>query len=60
MVRTTMLLYGIIQDIQAGQGVAVLDPTRRLIWNHSQAYSRRKNEDVIYFNPDDITHPIGG
>lgn len=57
--KTTMLMYGIVQDIQNGKGVAVLDPHGDLAESILRYIPQERMKDVIYFNPDDITHPIG-
>lgn len=57
--KTTMLLYGIVQDIRNGQGVAVLDPHGDLAETILGYIPEERVKDVIYLNPDDLTHPIG-
>ena len=57
--KTTMLLYGIIQDIKNGKGVAVLDPHGDLADTILRHIPRGRVKDVIYFNPYDLKHPIG-
>jgi len=57
--KTTMLLYGIVQDIQNGKGVAVLDPHGDLAETILGYIPPERINDVIYLNPDDLTHPIG-
>ena len=54
-----MLLYGIVQDIQNGKGVAVLDPHGDLAESILRHIPKERIKDVIYLNPDDLTHPIG-
>lgn len=57
--KTTMLLYSIVQDIQNGNGVAVLDPHGDLAETILRHIPKERINDVIYLNPDDLTHPIG-
>jgi hypothetical protein len=57
--KTTMLLYGIVQDIQNGKGIAVLDPHGDLAETILQHIPQERINDVIYLNPDDLTYPIG-
>jgi len=57
--KTTMLLYGIVQDIVSGKGVAVLDPHGDLAETILLHIPKERIKDVIYLNPDDLTHPIG-
>lgn len=57
--KTTMLLYSIVQDIRSGKGVAVLDPHGDLAETILGYIPQDRIDDVIYLNPDDLTHPIG-
>ena len=57
--KTTMLLYAIIQDIQKGKGVAVLDPHGDLAETILRHIPEDRIKDVIYLNPDDLSNPIG-
>ena len=57
--KTTMLFYQILQDIRAGNGVAVLDPHGDLAERILRYIPEERLGDVIYLNPDDLAHPIG-
>lgn len=57
--KTTLLQYAIVQDIQKGKGVAVIDPHGDMAELLLQHIPEDRIEDVIYFNPDDLSHPIG-
>lgn len=57
--KTTMLFYEILQDIRAGNGVAVLDPHGDLAERILRYIPENRIDDVIYLNPDDLSHPIG-
>ena len=57
--KTTMLFYEILQDIRAGNGVAVLDPHGDLAERILQYIPEERINDVIYLNPDDLAYPIG-
>lgn len=57
--KTTMLFYGILQDIRAGNGIAVLDPHGDLAERILRYIPENRIKDVVYMNPDDLTHPIG-
>jgi hypothetical protein len=57
--KTTMLQYAIVQDIQNGKGVAVVDPHGDMAEILLQYIPEERINDVIYFNPDDLAHPIG-
>ena len=57
--KTTMLEYGIIQDIRNGKGVAVIDPHGDLSAKLLRFIPEDRIDDVIYFNPSDLGYPIG-
>lgn len=57
--KTTMLFYSILQDIRAGNGIAVLDPHGDLAERILRYIPEGRIKDVIYMNPDDLSHPIG-
>lgn len=57
--KTTMLQYAIVQDIQNGKGVAVVDPHGDMAEELLHHIPDECINDVIYFNPDDLAHPIG-
>ena len=57
--KSTMLLNMIIQDMQAGNGVAVLDPHGDLIDTLLAYVPNDRVEDVIVFDPSDEKYPIG-
>lgn len=57
--KTTMLQYAIVQDIKNGKGVAVVDPHGDMAEELLRHIPDERINDVIYFNPDDLAHPIG-
>lgn len=57
--KTTMLQYAIVQDIQNGKGVAVVDPHGDMAETLLHHIPEERINDIIYFNPDDLEHPIG-
>jgi hypothetical protein len=57
--KTTMLLYAIEQDIRSGKGLAVIDPHGDLAESILKYIPKKRLKDVIYFNPDDVSYPIG-
>lgn len=57
--KTTILQYAIVQDIQNGKGVAVVDPHGDMAEALLRHIPVERINDVIYFNPDDLKHPIG-
>mgnify|MGYP001576207939 FL=1 len=58
MGKSTMLENMIIQDIQAGRGVAVVDPHGDLVEKIINFVPNERVNDVIYFNPADLDWPI--
>lgn len=57
--KTTMLFYSILQDIQNGNGVAVIDPHGDLAERLLRYIPEERISDVIYMNPDDLAYPLG-
>lgn len=57
--KTTMLKYAIIQDMRAGKGVAVIDPHGDLAQELLAYVPPERVDDVIYFNPSDLSYPVG-
>lgn len=57
--KTTMLEYGIVQDIRNGKGVAVVDPHGDLAERLLRHIPEDRIKDVVYFNPADLGYPIG-
>jgi hypothetical protein len=57
--KTTLLQYAIVQDIQNGKGVAVIDPHGDLAARLLKYIPEDRLKDVIYFDPSDISNPIG-
>lgn len=57
--KTTMLQYALVQDIRNGQGVAVIDPHGDMAETLLRYVPEERVKDVIYFNPDDLSYPIG-
>jgi len=58
MGKSTVLENMIIQDIQAGKGVAVVDPHGDLVEKVIEFIPNDRVNDVIYFNPADLDFPI--
>jgi len=59
MGKTTLLLQMIYQDIKNGKGVAVMDPHGDLATRLIGVIPKDRIDDVVYFNPYDLEHPIG-
>jgi hypothetical protein len=57
--KTTILQYMIVQDIQNGKGVAVIDPHGDMAQEIISRIPEERIKDVVYFNPDDLSYPIG-
>lgn len=57
--KTTMILSMTNQDIQNGKGIAVIDPHGDLAESLLNCIPKERENDLIYFNPDDIKYPIG-
>ena len=54
-----MLQHGIVQDMQHGKGLAVVDPHGDLSETILRHVPKDRIQDVVYFNPDDLMYPIG-
>jgi len=57
--KSTMLLSMIEQDILNNKGLCVIDPHGDLIEQILSVIPRERIPDVVYFNPDDISYPMG-
>jgi hypothetical protein len=57
--KTTLLRNLILQDIDAGRGVAVIDPHGDLATDILEHIPKRRVEQVIYFDPSDTEHSVG-
>jgi hypothetical protein len=57
--KTTMLFYEILQDIRAGNGLAVIDPHGDFAVNNMKFIPGSRLQDVVYFNPADTAYPLG-
>jgi len=56
--KTTMMENMIIQDINSGKGICVIDPHGELINRILYFIPENRIKDVIYFNPGDVEWPI--
>ncbi len=52
--KTTALGNMIVQDIQSGKGIAMIDPHGDLVESALGFVPRERLDDVIYFNPGDL------
>lgn len=57
--KTTLLENMVVQDIAAGNGLAVVDPHGDMVERLLDAVPPRRVNDVIYFDPADVDYPIG-
>lgn len=57
--KSTLLLNMIVQDIEQGQGIAVLDPHGDLIDEIVGRIPAERTRDVVLFDPSDEAYPIG-
>lgn len=57
--KSTLLSSMIIQDIEAGNGVAVLDPHGDLIETVLKYIPRKRISDVVVLDPSDSEYPVG-
>ncbi|MCX8008981.1 MAG: type IV secretion system DNA-binding domain-containing protein, partial [Patescibacteria group bacterium] len=57
--KSQLLEEMIIQDIESGKGVGVIDPHGELIMGILQRIPASRAEDVIYFDPADVERPMG-
>lgn len=57
--KTTLLRNLLVQDIEAGRGVGLIDPHGDLAEDLLELVPRRRTEDVVYFHPGDLEHPVG-
>lgn len=57
--KTTMLEYSMVQDLQGEKGFAFVDPHGDAATKLLKHTPKERVKDVIYFNPDDLSYPIG-
>lgn len=57
--KTTLLRNLIVQDIEAGRGVGVIDPHGDLALDILDHIPRNRTEDVAYFDPSDPDYAVG-
>ena len=57
--KSTLLETLVRQDIKAGQGLALLDPHGDLVERIMAAIPEVREQDIIYFNVPDTSHPLG-
>jgi hypothetical protein len=57
--KTTLFLNMIRDDIEAGKGVAYLDPHGDAIEEILQTIPKHRIDDVVVFRPGDVERPVG-
>ena len=57
--KTTVFKNMIVQDMQNGEGVAVLDPHGDLVKELLDFVPAERVNDVVYFDPSDTERPVG-
>lgn len=57
--KSTLLLNMILQDIENGEGIAVLDPHGDLIEEILGRIPEKRAEDVLLLDPSDEAYPVG-
>jgi len=57
--KTSFMKGMIVQDIQAGQGICIIDPHGEFAEYALGCVPKERAEDVIYFSPADLERPMG-
>ncbi len=57
--KSEFLKEMILQDIELGNGVCAIDPHGEFVEDILQLMPPERADDVIYFNPSDLTRPMG-
>jgi hypothetical protein len=57
--KTTLLRNMLLQDLEAGHGVALIDPHGDLADSLLDAIPPSRTRAVVYFDPADLSYPIG-
>lgn len=57
--KSHLLLQLILQDLEAGNGIAVLDPHGDLIEDVLRRVPEGRQDDVVLFDPADTDYPLG-
>lgn len=57
--KTTLLKNMIAEDIRAGEGVCMIDPHGSDVLDILSIVPNERMEDVIYFDPSDLSRPMG-
>ncbi|MBU0974664.1 type IV secretion system DNA-binding domain-containing protein [Patescibacteria group bacterium] len=57
--KSEFLKEMILQDIESGKGVCAIDPHGEFIEDILELMPPERADDVIYFNPSDLSRPMG-
>ncbi|HXV26600.1 MAG TPA: type IV secretion system DNA-binding domain-containing protein [Candidatus Paceibacterota bacterium] len=57
--KSTTMNRMIYDDLRAGEGLSVIDPHGSLAEQVLSYVPKERADDVIYFNPSDVAHPMG-
>jgi hypothetical protein len=57
--KSTLLRNLLVQEIELGRGVGLIDPHGDLAREVVDCIPSRRIDDVVYFNPTDINYPCG-
>ena len=57
--KSTLVRNMVLQDIEAGRGVGLIDPHGDLAQELLHYIPPSRARDVVYFNPADRNHPVG-
>ncbi len=57
--KSTILENIVVQDMLAGRGLAFIDPHGDAAEKLLKMVPKERAEDVVYFNPADMEHPLG-
>jgi hypothetical protein len=57
--KSVLMANMAIQDIENGEGVAVIDPHGSLVEMILENIPQNRSADVVYFDPSDVERPIG-
>src|SRR5688572_24682153 len=56
--KTTLMQNMLIQDVQNGKGIALVDPHGDVAEAILDAIPPHRINDVVYFNPADVDYPV--
>ncbi len=57
--KSTFLLNLILQDLQAGRGLGLIDPHGELVDEILPCIPKEREDDVVYLDPQDADHVVG-